>query len=182
MLESLARNWWLIALRGLVALILGIVMLVYPITSILVLVIFFGAYALVDGIFAVVASLMSAAKHKPRWWLFVEGLLGIAAGIMVFVWPAITALILLFIIAFWALVTGIFEIVFAAVQWKTLPNNWLWLLSGILSVLLGFIMFANPGTGALAVVFFIAIYLIIFGVALMALGFTVKGKAPQPAK
>jgi len=181
MLESLARNWWLTALRGLLALILGVVMLFFPIPSILFLVIFFGAYALVDGIFAVVVSLMSAAHHKPRWWLFVEGLLGILVGVAVFAWPAITAMVLLYLIAFWALVTGIFEIIFSAATWKALPNNWLWLLSGILSVLLGAIMIAYPGTGALAVVFFIAIYLIMFGVVLMALGFTLKGKAPKPA-
>jgi uncharacterized membrane protein HdeD (DUF308 family) len=181
MLESLQKNWWLVALRGLVALSLGVIMLFYPIASVYVLVIFFGAYAIVDGLFAVIVALMAIAQHKHKWWLFVEGVLGLTAGIMIFIWPGITAIILLYFIAFWALFTGILEIIFCVAQWKVLPNNWLWLLSGILSILLGIIMFVNPGTGALTVVFFIALYLIFFGVVLLGMGITLRGQTSQVA-
>ena len=182
MLESLARNWWLTALRGFLALILGIFMFVFPVVSIAALVIFFGAYALVDGIFAVVASLMSAAEHRPRWWLLIEGSISVLIGMAVFVWPAITAMVLLYFIAVWAFITGIMEIIFVAELWKTIPHNWLWLINGILSLILGILMVAFPGFGLVLAVLFIAAYLVLFGIALIALGFTLKGKGAAKAE
>ena len=176
MAEALVRNWWLVALRGLAALILGIMMFIWPAITLLVLIIFFGAYALVDGIFAVVSSFVNAKKLQHRWVLFTEGILGIIVGIVVFVWPGITAIALLFLIAFWAIVTGVLEIIFAANHWKAMHGKWLLLLAGIVSVLFGGLILMKPGAGALAVIVLIASYLVLFGGMFIALGFWLKSK------
>jgi uncharacterized membrane protein HdeD (DUF308 family) len=176
MLETLVRNWWLVALRGLVALILGLVLLVIPpAASALFLVLFIGAYALVDGIFALVVGIINRPAHRDRWWLIIEGILGILAGVVIFTSPLLAGAVLLFVIAFWALLTGIFEILFAAMQWKALPDKWLLLLGGIFSVLLGIFILSNLALGAALIIIMIAIYLVLFGVLLIALGFSLKG-------
>jgi uncharacterized membrane protein HdeD (DUF308 family) len=181
MIEALAKNWWLVALRGLIALILGTIILVIPTAAAAFLVYFIGAYAVVDGVFALVVVIVNKPQHKDRWWLLLEGIIGILAGAAIFASPLLAAVILLFIIAFWALLTGIFEIVFAVAQWKTLPDKWLLLLGGIFSVLLGGLILSNVSYGALLVVTMIAVYMILFGMVLIALGFSLKnaGKSNQ---
>ena len=109
----LARNWWALALRGLAAILFGIAALVVPHIALVVLIALFGAYALVDGVFAIVSAVRAAERHM-RWWpLLVEGLAGIVVGVLTFVWPGLTALVLLYFIASWAIVTGVFEILAA---------------------------------------------------------------------
>lgn len=174
MLESLVKNWWLVALRGLLALILGIVILLMPEASAVFLVLFIGIYALVDGIFALVVAIINKPQHKDRWWLLFEGIIGILAGIVILMSPLMAAIFLLYFIAFWALFTGIFEIVFAIAQWKELPDKWLLLLAGIFSLLLGILILSNIGLGAVLIITLIAVYLIMFGVMLIAMGFSLK--------
>src|ERR671932_483592 len=109
----LARNWWVLALRGLAAILFGIAALVVPHIALVVLIALFGAYALVDGIFAIVSAVRAAERHM-RWWpLLVEGVAGIVIGVLTFVWPGLTTLVLLYFIASWAIVTGVFEILAA---------------------------------------------------------------------
>ncbi len=181
MLESLVRNWWLVSLRGLVALILGVILLVIPHeVAAGLLVIFIGAYALVDGCFALVVGIVNKPAHRDRWLLIIEGIIGILAGIMIFSSPLLAGIILLFVIAFWALLTGLFEIAFAGAQWKTLPDKWLLLLGGIFSVLLGILIFSNMAVGAALIIVMIAVYMVLFGVALIALGFSLKNATVQP--
>jgi uncharacterized membrane protein HdeD (DUF308 family) len=178
MLETLGKNWWLVSLRGLVALILGILMLMMPELAVLSLVIVIGAYMLVDGAFALVVAIVNKPGHRDRWWLLAEGIIGILAGIAVFLAPLLAAVIILYIIGAWALLTGIMEIIFSIMQWKTLPDKWLFLIGGIVSVLLGIFIFANNITvDAIFLISIIAVYLILFGVALIALGFSVKNSA-----
>jgi len=177
MIETLAKNWWLVALRGLVALVLGIVILLIPQAAATFLIIFVGAYALVDGVFALIVAIVNKPQHKDRWWMVVEGIIGILAGIAILASPILAAVLLLFIIAFWALLTGIFEIIFAAVQWKTLPDKWLMLLGGIFSVVLGCLILSNPSFGALFIVTMIAVYMVLFGVLLILLGFSLRNAA-----
>ncbi len=182
-MEMMAKYWWLNLIRGLLALALGIILLVMPaIFSILLLVMFVGAYFLADGIFALI-FFFTHPKTNHRWWIFAEGIAGILAGIVVFTWPRKAAVFLLFFLAFLALKTGIFEIIYAIAQWKTLPGKGWMLTGGILSVIIGAILLSNPVAGALALMWVIAFYLVLFGVMLIIFSFVQlgKGKSAAPA-
>jgi uncharacterized membrane protein HdeD (DUF308 family) len=177
MLEHLGRNWGWIVLRGVAAILFGILAFALPGITLAVLVIVWGAYALADGILALVAAYRVRDQGKPFWSLVIVGLLGIAAGIVTFIWPGMTALVLLLFIAAWAVVMGIFQIIAAIRLRKEIQNEWLLGLSGVLSVLFGIIMFAQPGAGALAVIWVIAAYAIVFGVLLVWLGLRLKKRS-----
>ena len=158
MLNDLSRNWWAVLVRGILALILGLLMLfVPPIITLEILIIFLGAYFLVDGIFCIVAVISGKTPH--RWALLAEGILSIIFGILVFVWPV---------------VTGITEIVYAAMHWKQGSGKWLILITGIISIILGAIILAQPAAGLLALVIFIEAYLIIFGIMLIIMSFWLR--------
>jgi len=177
MLEHLGRNWGWIVLRGVAAILFGILAFVLPGITLAVLVIVWGAYALADGILALVAAYRVRDQGKPFWSLVIVGVLGIAAGIVTFIWPGMTALVLLLFIAAWAVVMGIFQIIAAIRLRKEIQNEWLLGLSGVLSVLFGIIMFAQPGAGAIAVIWVIAAYAIVFGVLLIWLGLRLKKRS-----
>jgi len=164
-----ARNWWVLALRGALAVLFGLLALVWPGITLMVLVLFFGAYALVDGIGAIVSALFS--RGERHWWaLLLEGLAGIAIGVLTFVWPGLTGIMLLYLIVAWAFVTGILEIASAIRLWGTIKGHWLLLISGILSVLFGLIAVFRPLGGALALIWLIATYAILFGALLIVAG------------
>jgi len=169
MLAQLIRNWWVVALRGVFAIVFGILAFLWPAIALVTLVLLFGIYALADGICAVI----TAVTHRigvPRWWGLFAGIISIIAGILVFTWPGITAMALLYLIAAWAIVTGIFEI-FAAVELRReLSHEWLLILSGIVSVAFGVLVTANPGAGALSIIWLISLYAVIMGVLLVVLG------------
>lgn len=185
MLQHLGRNWGWVVLRGVAAVVFGILAFLLPGVTLAVLVIVWGAYALADGVLALIAAYRVRDKGKPFWSLVVVGLLGIAAGIVTFIWPGMTALVLLIFIAAWAFVMGIFQIIAAIRLRKEIQNEWLLALSGVLSVIFGIIMFVQPGAGALAVIWVIAAYAIAFGVLLIWLGLKLKKHsdrtAPAPA-
>jgi uncharacterized membrane protein HdeD (DUF308 family) len=165
--EVSARHWWVFAVRGLAAIVFGVLAFVWPGVTLAVLVLLWGAYALVDGVLALASAFRT--EHDHRWGLLLEGIVGIAAGIATFFWPGLTALVLLYIIAAWAFLTGVLELIAAIRLRKTIRNEW-WLgLSGILSVLFSLVLIAAPGAGALAVVWLIAAYAIVFGILLLAL-------------
>lgn len=171
----LARNWWALALRGFFDVLFGIAAFVIPGITLVALVFLYGAFAMVDGIFALTAVLLGRTQGGRPWWsLLLEGIFGIAVGILTFAWPGITALALLYLIAAWALVTGILEITAAIRLRKEIEGEWLLALAGILSVLFALMLVANPGAGALAVVWIIGAYAIAFGVLLMMLGFRLR--------
>jgi uncharacterized membrane protein HdeD (DUF308 family) len=156
-------NWWTLALRGLAALIFGLLTFFWPGITLVVLVFLFGGYAIVDGIFAIAASIKS--RESKRWWLLlIEGILSINAGVLTFTWPGITLLILLGLIAGWAIVTGVLEIVAAIQMRKYITNEWLLALSGIASLLFGVMLLINPGIGLLTVAWLIGAYAVAFGV------------------
>jgi uncharacterized membrane protein HdeD (DUF308 family) len=175
-LPTLATNWWALLLRGIAAVLFGLAALFWPGLTLFVLIVFFGAYTLVDGIFAIVAALRGSGSR--RWLLLAEGVLGVLAGLIAFFWPGITALVLLYVIAAWAIFTGILKVVMAIWLRREIENEWLMVLSGVLSVLFGVILAVLPGVGLLSLVWLIGIYALIFGVALIVLGFRVRG---QPA-
>ena len=150
MLTMLARNWWVLALRGVFAIIFGVLALIWPALTLLVLITLFGAYALVDGIFAVIAGIASYGRNERWWAVLLEGVAGIILGVMTFLWPGTTALVLVYFIAAWALITGVFEIAAAIRLRKEIEGEWMMILSGILSIIFGVFLVAAPGAGALA--------------------------------
>jgi len=175
MTTVLTRNWWALALRGVVALLLGVAAFVLPGVTLAVFVALFGAYAVVDGVLAIVAGVRAAERHE-RWWSPVlKGLAGIAAGVLAFIWPALTALALLYLIGAWAIVTGVLEIV-AAVHLHRAHGEWLLILNGILSVLFGLLAVIWPGAGLLTLLWLIGTYAIIFGGVLLVLAFRLRSR------
>jgi uncharacterized membrane protein HdeD (DUF308 family) len=172
MLQTLTANWWALALRGLVAVLFGSLTFFLPGLTLVTLVLLFGAYAMVDGVFNVIAFFRVASHH---WALLIEGVVGIFVGVLTFAWPAITAFVLLYLIAFWAILTGIFEVVAGIRLRKTIANEWLLLLMGFLSLLFGLLILFAPGTGALAIVLWIGAYALVFGVVLLVLAFRLRG-------
>ncbi len=174
MFVVLARHWWTLALRGLVAILFGVMAFAWPTITLTILVLLFGVYALVDGVFAIVAA-VSAPKELRKWWmLLIEGLISVGIGVLSIVWPGMTALALLWLIAFWAVLTGIFEIGTAIQLRKVIEGEWLLILSGILSILFGLLLVVMPGAGALAVIWIIGLYAVAFGVLLVVLAFRMR--------
>jgi len=178
MLEYLGRNWGWIVLRGVVAVLFGVLAFAWPGITLAALVIVWGAYALADGVLALIAAWRVRDQGRPFWSLLIVGLLGIGAGVVTFLWPAITALSLLMIIAAWAVVMGVFQIVAAVRLRKVIQSEWLLGLSGLLSVIFGVVVFAQPGAGALAVIWMIGSYAILFGILLIVLGVRLKPHPP----
>jgi uncharacterized membrane protein HdeD (DUF308 family) len=177
LLEQLGKNWGWIALRGVAAVIFGVLAFAWPGATIFVLVLFWGAYALVEGVFTLIAGFRVRDQGRPMWTFVVIGILGIAAGIVTFLWPGITALALLTLIAVWAFFIGIFQIVAAVRLRKEIEHEWLLGLSGALSVIFGAVMLARPVEGLVAVVWVIAAYAIVFGILLLMLAFRLKNRA-----
>lgn len=173
MVQALAKNWWLLLLRGIAAIIFGLLAFAWPGLTLVTLILLYGAYALVDGVLAIVAAITGGVPGS-RWWLAMVGLLGIAAGLVTFLTPGLTALVLLFFIAGWAIVTGVFEIIGAIKLRKEIDNEWLLILGGIISVLFGLGMMLAPGAGALALVWVIGAYSVVMGVIFVALAFRLR--------
>ena len=175
-LPVLSRNWWLVALRGLAAIVFGVLAFVWPAITLWALVLLFGAYMLVDGIFAIVAA-VRAAGREARWWLLlIEGVLGVLAGLVAAFWPCLTALALLYFIAAWAIVSGILEIAGAIRLRREIEGEWALGLSGALSLLFGVLLVVIPApAGLLSLVWLIGAYALAFGVLLLVLAFRLRG-------
>jgi uncharacterized membrane protein HdeD (DUF308 family) len=176
-LHVLARNWWALLIRGIVAVIFGVLAFIWPGAFIAAIVILFGAYALVDGIFAIVTAIRAAQAHE-RWLPFLlEGIVGIAIAAITYFEPHVTAFALYFTIAAWAFLTGILEIV-AAIQLRKQIANELWLiLGGVFSLLFGVLMIWRPLSGALAIVWVIGFYAVFFGFSMIALSLRLRKHA-----
>ena len=156
------------------ALLFGVMCCVYPGLTLLVLAMFFGAYVLVDGIFAIISA-VSGPKGEKRWWVaLLEGIVGITIGVITFFMPVITALGLLYLIAAWAIVTGIFEIAAAITLRKHITNEWLLILAGAASVLFGVLIAVMPSAGALVIVWWLGAYSVVFGILFIALSFRLR--------
>lgn len=175
MVKLLARAWWAIALRGLVAILFGILTLIWPGITLQVLILFFGVYALLDGVLSAVSAFVNRKHDRTWWWFLLAGLAGVAVGILTFAFPGLTAIVLVYFIAARALIIGIVEIAAGVALRKEVSSEWFLILKGILSVLFGLVLFVVPGAGALAMLLMIGVYAIVAGVLLMLVAFRLRG-------
>ncbi len=178
----LADRWWVLVLRGAAAVIFGILTFIAPGASVFALVALFGAYAIVNGVLLLAAT-ASVPAGVPRWgWLLFESIASIVAGVLTFIWPAITALVLLYLIAAWAIVTGVGQVIAAVRLRETIRHEWLLGLMGVLSIAFGVLLAVFPGAGALAVVIWIGAYALVFGALLVALGLRLRSWGRSSAR
>jgi uncharacterized membrane protein HdeD (DUF308 family) len=166
------RYWWALAVRGVAAVVFGILAFVWPGLTLGLLVLLFGVFALVNGVLAIISAVRS--KGEQVWTLLLEGVVGILAGLAVFVWPGLTALVLLYFIAGWAILTGALEVASAIRLREVIDNEWSSLLGGVLSIVFGAILLAAPAAGALALVWIIAVYAVLYGITLFGLAWRVR--------
>ena len=171
---ALADNWWLMLLRGIAAIVFGVLAFIWPGITLLSLVFLYGAYALVDGVFALAAAWRGEGGPKARWWLVIVGLLGLLAGAVTLLLPAVTAVALVIFIGAWSLVRGVFEIIGAIRLRKEIDNEWLLILGGAFSVIFGLLVMLLPGAGALALIWTIGAYAIILGILFVAFAFRLR--------
>ncbi|HEX3903265.1 MAG TPA: HdeD family acid-resistance protein [Polyangia bacterium] len=175
---GLASRWGWVVARGVVAILFGLLAFSQPGTIGLTLVLMFAAYSFISGIAAVVSAARGGRAHDPRWGtLLLEGLLYIAAGIVAVVWPASTGLAFLWVIAFWAILSGALEIASAVRLRRVMEHEWALGLAGALSIAFGALMFVRPVVGGLAVVFWLGAYAIVFGVLQIVVGFRLRSFA-----
>jgi uncharacterized membrane protein HdeD (DUF308 family) len=175
-MAPLTKNWWAVALRGVVAIIFGIVAFLMPGPTLLALVLLFAAFAFVDGVFALVSGIRRAESGKPDWLLIIGGIAGIAVGILGFASPDAVAVVLLAWIAVWAILTGILEVIAAYRLREILQGELLLALNGIVSVLFGLYLIIFPGSGAITVVWIIALWAIVSGAILLMLAFRLRSR------
>jgi uncharacterized membrane protein HdeD (DUF308 family) len=177
MFERMARDWWIFALRGVAAIIFGVLALLWPGITLLALVFLFAAYALVDGVIAIISGIRRGANGgKLDWWRIVRGIVGIAAGVIAIALPGITAYALLLVIAAWAIVTGAIEIVAAYQLRDVIDREWLLALDGVVAVIFGIALIVFPSAGALALVWLIGAFAIVSGVMLLVLAFRMRSR------
>jgi uncharacterized membrane protein HdeD (DUF308 family) len=184
----LAQNWWLVALRGVVGILFGIVALLFPGSTMLSLVILFSAYMLVDGAFAIASAVRAARRHERWGWLTLEGIVNIITGILAFLWPGLTILAFVLLIAAWAIVSGALMLA-AAFRLKVDHGRWWLVLGGVVSLVYGVLLVLTPLIGALVLTWWLGAYALVFGVVLLVLAFRLRShrddrprvSAPQPA-
>ncbi|QJE98821.1 HdeD family acid-resistance protein [Luteolibacter luteus] len=183
LLHLLSRNWGWILLRGILAILFGLMAFGWPLLTLQVLVLLYGAYVLVDGVISLIAAIRGGT-FAPRWWLALVGVIGLLAGIALFLWPGLGALALLMFIGAVAIVRGIFEIAGAVALRREIRGEWMLILSGLASILFGAVVMLFPGAGAVGMVWLIAAYSIAFGLILCVLAFRLRSHGKprhQPA-
>lgn len=175
----LAQNWWAVALRGVCAILFGLIALLLPGVTITTLVLLFAAYMLVDGIFAIVAG-VRAATHRERWWLLIlEGVVDIAAGVIAVVAPIATVFAFVWLGAAWAVISGVMMIA-AAIRLRATHGKW-WLgFGGVVSMIWGILLFVAPIPGAVVMTWWLGAYALVFGAALLVLAFRLRGHRNEP--
>jgi uncharacterized membrane protein HdeD (DUF308 family) len=174
LLNQLAENWWAIALRGVLAIAFGVLAFLWPGLTLIALVFLWGAFAFVDGAFAIASGLRDQDGQGRNWTMVLVGAIGIVAGILAFAIPDITAIALVLLIGAWSLVRGVFEIVVAWQIRREVRDEWVLAVDGIVSVLFGLAVLIFPGAGALALVWAIAAFAIISGVILLVVAFRLR--------
>jgi len=176
MLGLVSRNWWVFAIRGIAAIVFGILAFIWPVATLTVLVFLFGAYVLVDGV-ALLAALVrgDAVARRHAWAVGVIGVLGIVAGVVTFAWPGLTALSLLYLVAFWAIATGTFQVIAAVALRRELHGEFWMALGGVVSIVFGALLVGFPGVGLLSLVWLVGIWSVVFGVSSLGLAYRLHG-------
>ena len=183
MLALLAKNWWVVAVRGIAAIVFGVAAFIWPGVTVIALVYLFGAYALVDGVFAVISAVRGdPATRGHGLYVTVLGIVSIIAGIGAFILPGITALTLLYIVAFWAIVTGAFALLAAVRLRKEITGEFWMALGGLASIAFGILAIVFPGSGLLSIIWLLAFYAIVFGVTLLGLSWRLRNHSGQAAR
>jgi uncharacterized membrane protein HdeD (DUF308 family) len=173
----LRRVWWVLVIRGLLGVVFGLLAFTHPGVTLAVLIAFFGAYALFDGIVAIIFAFRAPKEHVSVWPFVLEGIIGLLAGILAFAYPLATAVALETLVAAWALVTGIFEVVAAFRLRHAITNEWLLGLTGVLSIIAGIVLWIYPVAGIASLVLIIGAYAFVFGILLIALGVRIRSWA-----
>ena len=183
MLALLAKNWWVVAVRGIAAIVFGVAAFIWPGVTVIALVYLFGAYALVDGVFAVISAVRGdPATRGHGLYVTVLGIVSIIAGIGAFILPGITALTLLYIVAFWAIVTGAFALLAAVRLRKEITGEFWMALGGIASIAFGILAIVFPGSGLLSIIWLLAFYAVVFGVTLLGLSWRLRNHKEVAAR
>jgi uncharacterized membrane protein HdeD (DUF308 family) len=173
-LSYFTRNWWLLALRGALAVVFGIIAFVWPGLTLEALVLLFGAYAFLEGVGVFGFGLMAASDHQQWWPLVLSGILGIAVGVLTFMQPGAMALAIVYLIGAWAIVTGLLELVAAIRLRDVISNEWLMGLSAVFSIIFGVLVLAQPSSGAVALVYLFGFYAVLAGISQISLGFRLR--------
>jgi uncharacterized membrane protein HdeD (DUF308 family) len=171
----LAQNWWAIALRGVCAILFGIAALLMPGVTIASLVLLFSVYMLIDGIFAILSGIRAARRHERWGTLILEGVVDLLAGAIAFVAPVATALAFIYLMAAWAIVSGVLLVV-AMARLHPAHGRWLMGLGGIASVIWGLLLFFWPVTGAVVLTWWMGAYALVFGASLIGLAFRLRSR------
>jgi len=180
MIESLKRHWWVPVIRGIAAIVFGIIAFVYPGLTVATLVLFFGAWVLIDGLFRVVGAIGHRASDPDWGWHIVIGIVGIIVGLLTFHAPQITALALIIYIAAWALMIGATEIAFAIKLRREIKGEWFLILMGLASIVFAILLLWNPIAGAAAVIWLIAWYAVVLGILAIFFGFRLRSLSTLP--
>jgi uncharacterized membrane protein HdeD (DUF308 family) len=180
LLEMLARNWWLLLLRGICAIILGLLAFAWPGLTLVVLVLLYGAYAAADGVLALAAA-VAGGTMAPRWWLALAGLIGLGVAAVTFFYPGVTIVVLLTFVGIMAIVRGVIEIVGAIQLRREIHNEWWLILAGVMSIVFGGCIIARPGVGAVALVWMMAAYAIAAGLLIVGFAMRLRKHAPRHA-
>jgi uncharacterized membrane protein HdeD (DUF308 family) len=179
--ERLTSHWWLFLIRGILAILLALAALAFPGAALLSIAILFGAYAFVDGIVAIWTAIRMSHAQRRWLWLLIEGILGIAAGVVTFFYPLATVLALVILLGAWAIVTGVLAIASAFHARQHVPHEWLWVLSGVVSVFFGIAVFYMPSVGLYALVYLLSLYALLAGIFFLGLAFRLRGLARRTA-
>ena len=174
--ETLVQNWWLFTLRGIFAIVFGLLALIFPGPTMLSLVILFSAYMLVDGIFGIISAVRAIRRKEDRWGLLIfEGLIDIAVGILAFLWPGITVVAFVLLVGAWAIVTGA-VMTAAGFRLNVSHGRWWLVLGGLLSLGFGTLLVILPLIGAVVLTWWIGAYALAFGVALVIFSFKLRSR------
>lgn len=168
------KYWWSFLIRGVLATLFGLIAIVVPGITLGALAILLAVFLIADGVFSFIAS-FKGRDLSPRWgFLLVEGVVGIGLGMLTFIWPGLTVLAIVLIIGFWAMVTGILEVLAAIKLRDEIEGEWLLGLGGVLSIIFSLLLFVNPGVGAVAIIWLVGVYAILFGISLIFLGIRLR--------
>jgi uncharacterized membrane protein HdeD (DUF308 family) len=178
MIETLKRHWWVPVIRGIAAIVFGVIAFTHPRLAAVTLLLFFGAWVLIDGIFRVMGSIGHRASDPDWGWHLVIGIIGIVVGLLTFHAPGITALALVIYVAAWALMVGASEIVMAFKMRREIKGEWFLILMGLVSIAFAVLLLWNPAAGAAALIWLIAWYAVVLGILAIFFGFRLKTLKP----